>query len=97
LNTSLPDPARFTHLTATLAGQVHQEIAPHVPLDQVTEWAMAALHRGVIQYRSRQGASLRTYLTYKILDGIYNALSETAWPSVHDENRYKFAKKSNEL
>jgi DNA-directed RNA polymerase specialized sigma subunit len=97
LKTTTPDAARFIPLATSLAEQVHHEIAPQVELDQIKEWSRSALEHAVVEYRSRQGATLRTYLSYKILAGIYNALSRTQWATIEDANRYKFAKKSNEL
>jgi DNA-directed RNA polymerase specialized sigma subunit len=97
LNTNAPDPSRFAQLATALATQAHQEIAPHIPLNRINDWAVTALERSVRQYRPRQGATLRTYLTYKILAGIYDALRGAPWPSIQDEKRYRFAKKSNEL
>ena len=74
-----------------------QELAPAATLDQIKQWARSALQNAAAHYRSRQGATLRTYLSHRILAGIYDALSETHWDTIDAANRYKFAKKSNEL
>jgi DNA-directed RNA polymerase specialized sigma subunit len=84
-------------LATSLAEQVHDEIAPHVALDQIKEWSFSALEQAVLLYRSRQGATLRAYLSYRILAGIYGALSQTQWQTTEQAKRYLFAKKSNEL
>ena len=76
---------------------MHHEIAPQIEMAQIHQWALSALEDAMVHYRSRQGTTLRTYLSYKILAGIYNALSGTHWQTVDQANHYKFAKKSNEL
>jgi hypothetical protein len=89
--------SRFLPLVKTIATQVHEEIAPHVEEQQIHTWAEAGMRDAFAAYRSRQGTTLRTYLTYRIRAAIYHALTPGSWPTSDAEKRFLFAKKSNEL
>jgi len=89
--------SRFLPLVKTIATQVHEEIAPQVEEQQILTWAEAGMRDAFAVFRSRQGATLRTYLTYRIRAAIYNALTPGPWPTSDAEKRFRFAKKSNEL
>jgi len=93
----LPEALRFLPLVRSLATRTHEEIAPHIELDQIQGWAILGVNDAFRHYRSRQGLTLRMYLSYRIQGAIYDALRHTVWPSIDAEKRYKFAKKSNEL
>jgi RNA polymerase sigma factor (sigma-70 family) len=77
--------------------EMHEKVAPHVDLDSITVWAVRGLSIAMADFRTRQGASFRNYLAYRIRSEIYNELSSTKWASDEFRRQYMFAKKSNEL
>jgi hypothetical protein len=93
----MDEAARYLPLVRTIATQVREEIAPQIDEKQIFAWAEEGLKEGLAKFRSRQGATLRTYLVYRIRAAIYDALTERSWPTPDAEKRFRFAKKSNEL
>ncbi|MCI0414683.1 hypothetical protein L0222_18045 [bacterium] len=91
------NPLRFLPLVKSIALQTRDTIAPHVDVELLVERGRIALTESLTQYRSRQGLTLRNYLTYKIRGAIYDGLSGHSWPNNESWLHYLFAKKSNEL
>jgi RNA polymerase sigma factor FliA len=83
-------------MVRSIAWTVHQQLPPHVDLDDVIAYGQLGLAQAAQSFRPERG-KFSTYAFYRIRGAILDGLSQMSWFSRHEFYARRYAQMSNEL
>ena len=88
---------RYLPLVKSIVSHLQEDLNSAFDADRLTQLGEKGLSDALNQFRTRQGLTVRTYLTYRIRLAILDGLRDYEWSDEDRRRQYLFQKKSCEL